>query len=146
MSYKINLDISPKKRVHGGVQLFLNWTTRADDPEQTEPAMIFRKAQGGRSIYVLPMSHLHNVMSSSGHGLLAIVATGLEIAGAIGFANLDRFAGKAVSDLILEYTDDLFQMFPEPVDYLVHRAMAAPPAELSVKIDGETVMEREVAL
>jgi GTP-dependent phosphoenolpyruvate carboxykinase len=144
MAYTLNLDISPKKVVKGAVQVFLNWHTRQDG--QTEPALVFRQANRGRALYVLPMSYMHNVMASSGYGLLSIVSLGAEIAAQIGFARMDRMAAKDVADAILEYTDDLFHMPGDPpTAYEIEVQQAArQTAELEIKIDGQTVMEAEV--
>lgn len=146
MPYKLNLDISRKNVVRQGIQIFLNWTDRADGVG-TEPALVFRRPNGRHSpVYVLPMSYIHNVMASSGFGLLAIVSIGAEIAEHIGFARLDKFAAKAVSDAILEFTDDLVMMPPEPpTAYQAEQAMAGPKAELAFTVEGETVYEAEVA-
>lgn len=142
-SYKLNLDISPKRAIKGSVQAFLNWT---DCMGQMEPAMVFRKANGGRAVFIMPMSYFHNVMQSSGFAALAIVSESAEIAEKIGFARMDRSAAKNVADCILEFTDDLFKMPGEPPEqYQLERALAGPRAELALQIAGQTVLETEVA-
>jgi hypothetical protein len=144
MSYRLNLDISPKKAKKGSVQIFLNWTHWNGN---LEPAMVFRKANGGRAVFILPMSYFHNVMQSSGYAMASIVAEAAHIAYQIGFDRMDRFAAKNVADCILDFTDDLFQMPPEPpTAYQLEQEQAGPRAELALRIGGETVLETEVAV
>lgn len=140
MGYRLNLDLSPRNFIHRGVQVFLNWS---DVAGEMEPAFVFRKAGNGRSVFILPMSYLHQVVQSSGFGALALAAESAAIAEAIGFERLDRSAAMAVADLIVERAEDLLDMPPEPPAAPV--AEAGPKAELAIQIDGQTVLETEVA-
>ena len=140
MSYRMNLDLSPKTITRNGIQVFFNWTD-SDDGRNTEPALIFRQAGRGRSLYVLPMSYLHRVVESSGFAGLGLVSLAAEIAQAIGFARLDKCAARAVADMILDETDTLLRMPGEPPVL----AQAGTMAEITLKVDGETVIETEIA-
>jgi hypothetical protein len=143
MSYKLNLDLSPRKFTRGGVDLYLNWCDRRDG-ECTEPAYVFARANDRRFLAVMKLSELHGYVESTGFPIaLAIVSVAAELAGHLGFARADRFAAKTVADLILDYAEDLVKMPPEPpADTKLVRPNQL--AELEIKIDGKTVFEAEV--
>lgn len=143
--YRMNLDISPKKFTMGSIEMFLNWSNRVDG-EGTEPAMYFRRKMGdNRQVVGLRLSEIHNFIASSGYGLGAAVAMGMRIAEQVGCAVGDKFAARDVVDLIVEYTEDLVKMPAEPPNQYQLQQAAMHKAELAILIDGETVMEAEVA-
>lgn len=143
--YRLNLDISPKKFTIGSIEMFLNWSNRVDG-DGTEPAMIFRRKLGdNRSVVGLRLSEIHNFVANSGYGLGAAVAMGMKIAEQVGCAVGDKFAARDVVDLIVEYTEDLVKMPSEPPSQYKIQKKTMQKAELSIQIDGETVMETEVA-
>lgn len=146
MAYRTDLDISPQRFTQGSVELFLNWANRADDPG-TEPAMIFCRKNGDRRRQVvLRLSEIHHYMLNSGYGVGGLVYMGMKIATCIGFAEGDKSAARDVADLIVEYTPDLVRMPGDPpTSYIREKAQAGRKAELEIKIDGETVVEAEVA-
>ena len=143
MSYKLDLNLSPKKFTRGGVDLYLNWCDRRD-ADGCEPAYVFTKANDRRFMAVMKLSELHGYVQSSGFPIaLAIVSMGAHMAEHLGFARGDRFAAKTVADLILDYVEDLKNMPPDPPEAPVVRPNQM--AELEIKIDGQTVAEMEVA-
>lgn len=144
MAYRLNLDLSPKCYTHGSVECWLNWANQVDS-SGVEPAMIFtKKGSDRRQLVGLRLSEIHNYMNNSGYGAAGLVHMGLQIASAIGFSATDKYAARDVADLIVEYTEDLVKMPPEPPAQ-VAAAQAGPKGELSLQIDGQTVLETEVA-
>ena len=145
MSYRLNLDLSPKKFAQGSVEVFLNWANRVDSHE-TEPAMIFRKKLGDkRGLVAVRLSEIHNFIGSSGYALGATVAMAGNIATHLGFAPADKSAVKDIVDLIVEYTEDLIRMPSEPPAPIQKGSQNQQKAELAIQIDGQTVIETEVA-
>lgn len=144
MSYRLNLDISPKKFARGSVEVFLNWANRVDSHE-TEPAMIFRRKLGDkRGLVSVRLSEIHNFIESSGYPLGATVEMAGSIANHLGFAPTDKSAVKDIVDLLVDYTEDLVRMPPEPPSSAPKDAAQQRKAELAIQIDGQTVMETEV--
>lgn len=144
MSYRLNLALSPRRFQQGSVEMFLNWANLVDG-NGTEPAMVFQRKQGdGRSVAVLRLSELHNFVANSGYGMAAAVFMGMKFAESIGFAAGDKFAARDVTDLIVEYAEDLVKMPSEP-PAVVNQSAAPQKAELAIQIDGQTVLETEVA-
>lgn len=145
MSYRLNLDLSPKRFTHGSVELWLNWTNEPDG-SGVVPAMMFTKKNSDRRQVVgLRLSEIHNYINNSGYGMAGLVHMGMQIAESIGCAAGDKFAGRDVADLIVEYTEDLVNMPPFPPEqHSSGAASTTPKAELSIQIDGQTVLETEV--
>jgi hypothetical protein len=145
MSYSLNLELSPRRYSQGSVEVWLNWSNRVGE-SGTEPAMIFTRKQGDRRQLVgLRLSEIHNYMLNSGYGAAGLIHMGMKIAEAIGCAAGDKFAARDVADLIVEYAPDLIKMPGEPpADEKL--AAPGPKAELSLQIDGQTVIETEVAV
>lgn len=145
MSYRMNLDLSPKKFTQGSVEVFLNWANRVDSHE-TEPAMIFRRKLGDkRGLVAVRLSEIHNFIGSSGYALGATVEMAGNIANHLGFAPADKSAVKDIVDLIVEYTEDLVRMPPEPPAAPRQAKANQPKAELEIKLGGQTVLETEIA-
>lgn len=146
MAYRLNLDVSPRKYTKGNVEMFLNWANCTDRAGQ-EPAMIFRKRQGEtRGLVAVRLSEIHCFMDSNGYALESAVQMGIRIAQFLGGGLPDRQSARDIVDLIVEYTPDLVRMPPDPPPaYLKQVADAGQKAELAIKIDGQTVMETEVA-
>lgn len=123
--------------------MFLNWVNRVEG-SGTEQAMIFRRKQGdNRAICVLRWSELHTILDSRGYWEGQKVYMAARIAESIGFFG-DQFAAKNVRDLVTDFADDLREM-PSTPPNAVELALAGPKAELEIKLDGETVLEKEVA-
>lgn len=140
--YRINLDLSPKIYKTGSVSLFLNWV---DIDRGPEPAFVFRRALGGSAVFALPLRTIHGLVESTGFGVVSIIAQAAEIAVSLGFDRMDRFAAKDIADLILDHTDELVKMPPWPPGWVDGEDPNGPRAELSLKIDGQTVIQTEVA-
>lgn len=145
MTYKLDLDLSPHSFTKGGIQCFLNWDNKPDG-EGTEPAMVFRRTHGDtQRLSITRMSELPGVLNSNGFGMLGLVSMSVMIAESLGFSRLDRAAASSIADLILDCTDELYDLPNDPPDKL-ERAIAGQMAELSIQMDGQTVMETEVAV
>ena len=145
MSYRMNLDLSPYKFNKGGIELYLNWANRADG-HGTEPAMIFRRATGDtKRLSITKMSELPAVLNSTGFGMAGLVTMAAMIAESLGFNRMDRHATSTIADLILDCTDELYDLPNDPPNQ-VEEAIAGPKAEMLITLDGETVMETEVAV
>lgn len=143
MTYKLNLDLSPHLFMKGGVELYLNWCERPDGGG-TEPAMIFRKATGDtKRLSITRMSELPAVLNSNGFGMAGLVTMAAMISESLGFNRMDRHAISTISDLILDCTDELYDLPNEPPNQ-IEEAIAGPKAEMLIQLDGETVMETEV--
>lgn len=140
--YRLNLDLSPRSVKFGSVQCFLNWANTPDG--ETEPALVFRKADGGRALAVMPMAYVTRVMGSDGWALLGMVSEAAFLAESIGFARGDRAATKNVADAILELTDDLFQMPGWPPAESVDKPVAN--AVMRMRHGDEVVNEFEVTV
>lgn len=145
--YRVNLDVSRLRVTKGSVELFLNWYRRADGEPGTEPAFIFKRRQGATDrMAVLCLSEVHQFVGSTGYGMAAAVAAGMRYAQALGFAAFDRQAARDVTDLIVDYTEDLVRMPADPPRaYLAEQDKKAGNAELAIQVDGETVLETEIA-
>lgn len=152
MSYKTNLELSPRKFTRGGVDLYLNWCNRPDG-EGTEPAYIFTRANDWRCQAVMPLSDIHRYVKSSGYAnheswlspkkIDPIKLVSARSAMHIGFAFGDTFAANTIADMIVDYAEDLKNMPPWPPAVSVARPNQV--AELEIKVDGQTVAEMEVA-
>lgn len=145
MSYKLDLDLSPRNFSKGGIQCFLNWDNRPDG-EGTEPAMVFRRTHGDtKRLSITRMSELPDVLDSNGLPTPELVEMSVRIADSLGFSLFDNAAASSIADLILDCTDELYDLPNDPPDKL-ERAIAGQMAELSIQMDGQTVMETEVAV
>ncbi len=145
MSYRLDLTLSPKRFQQGSIEVFLNWANLVD-AAGTEPAMVFRRKLGdNRAVAVLRLSELHNFVSNSGYGMGAAVFMGMKLAEAVGCTPGDKFAARDVTDLIVEYAEDLVKMPSEPPAVVSKSAAPQQKAELAIQIDGQTVLETEVA-
>lgn len=145
MAYKLDLALSPKRFQQGSIEMFLNWDNLAGGGG-TEPAMVFKRKLGdNRRVAILRLSELHNFVANSGYGMGAAVFMGMKFAEAIGCTPGDKFAARDVTDLIVEYSEDLVKMPSEPPAAVSKSAAPQPKAELSIQLDGQTVFETEVA-
>lgn len=143
MGYRLNLDISAGRFVSGSIEMFLNWSPRVER-DGTEPAMIFRRKLGDkRGIVAVRLSEIHNLIASSGFALGAAMTMGMQIAEHLGYV-ADKAAARDVVDLLVEYTPDLIKMPQDPPSAAQLHDAAVRKAELSLKIDGQTVLETEV--
>jgi hypothetical protein len=143
--YRLNLDLSPHKFARGSVEVFLNWANRVDSNE-TEPAMIFRRKLGDkRGLVAVRLSEIHNFIGSSGYPLGSTVEMAGSIASHLGFVPTDKSAVRDVVDLLVDHTEDLVRMPPEPPAAPTATHGHQAKAELELQLGGKTVLETEIA-
>ena len=144
MSYRMNLDLSPQKFTKGGIELFLNWANRADG-HGTEQAWVFRRAHGDTKRFAITrFSEAPRILKVNGY----VEPEGIRIAGRIAECLgilVCRSETYAIAELMADTYDNLRLMHSEPPDE-IEEAIAGPKAEMLITLDGETVMETEVAV
>ena len=125
-------------RRHGDIGVSFQWVN-------DEPAMIlFPLCRTLGGAYVICLSAAWKYAdSTSGAPTPYLVQQSVAAAAQMGFSETDRFAARRVAGIIVDSLPDLVAMPPEPVG--LNAETAQNIGELSLKVDGETVLETEVA-
>ena len=126
-----------KQFIKGDVMVTLQWIN--NDPSICLfPAVPRIKP----SAYVIGLSALHKYVESNGHPTRYMMAQSIKMAECLGFQ-----PGKDVCfrimEMVLDAAQDLVMMPPTP-EIVVKSEKAPPVGELTIKRDGETIMEAEV--
>lgn len=111
-----------------------------------EPVMLIYKRTLGKNTpaYMIEMDDAHKFALSNGHATKALLSTYCkDAAKAIGFEH-DRDSITRLIDVILDGIPDLLRMPPEPKAIEIANRPSTGNDELSIKIDGQTVIEVQV--
>ena len=113
-----------------------------------EPAMCLFPANRPASsagVYVIPLEAAYNYVGSDGHPDAGYMIGAARTAAAVmGFSQQDRFIQRKIVDVIADGIGDLIAMPPEPPDQVEQAVQQEMAGELTIKVDGEVVAEREV--
>lgn len=139
MSVLIGGDKAWKVRQHGDIGVSFQWVN-------DEPAMILfptRRSLGGAGAYVIGLSAAFKYANSrTGAPTPYLVQQSMAAAKQLGFSATDTFAGRRIAEAIVDSLPDLIDMPPEPPG--INAKQAEVIGEMLIKVDGQTVTEREV--
>lgn len=128
------------KRQSGDIGIAYHWINE-------EPAMCLfpvRKRIATAGSYIICLSAAFQYAHSNGHpNLEYMIPAATEAAETMGFSRQDTFIIKSIIDVICDGLPDLVSMPPEPPS-MVDRAVQEVCGEMSLKVDGTTITEREV--
>jgi hypothetical protein len=128
-----------KVRRHGDIGVSFQWVNG-------DPAMILfpaNKALPGAGAYVIPIDSAHKYADSkTGAPTPWLARQCITAARQLGFMETDRFAARRIADVIVDSLPDLIDMPPEPQSF--NEQQAAAIGEMSIKLDGKTIAERDV--
>ena len=128
-----------KVRSHGDIGVAFQWVNE-------EPAMILfpaRRSLPGAGAFVLDLSSAFKYANSqSGEPTLYLVKQSIAIAKHLGFGATDTYAARKIAGVIVDSLPDLLSMPPEPQQFTEKQTQAI--GEMSLKVDGETIAEREI--
>lgn len=103
-----------------------------------------RRSLSGAGAYVICLSVAWKYAdSTSGEPTPYLVRAAVQGARQLGFSPTDTFAARKIAEVIVDNLPDLIDMPPEPQQFNQEQQQAI--GEMVIKIDGETIHEREVA-
>lgn len=128
-----------KVRQHGDIGVSFQWVNE-------EPAMILfpaRRSLPGAGAYVICLSAAFRYANSkTGAPTPFLVQSAALAAKQFGFMPTDTFAARKIAEVIVDSLPDLVDMPPEPTG--MTKEQTATIGEMVIKVDGETIAEREV--
>lgn len=114
-----------------------------------EPAMCLfplHRTMVNAGSYVICLSAAFNYVNSNGHpNLEYMVPAAIEAAKTMGFNASDSFVLKRIVDAICDGMPDLVEMPPEPENLVDEAVRQETVGELTMKLDGKTIAEKEVS-
>ena len=136
-----SLDKSKATFRQGSVLGLLNWVGRND---MEEPALLIVPANRNRGgVYALCLSSLFKYVQPDGYpNVQACMEMAFKAKEVLGFDPEDKAVTKDIIDLVVYAAPDLVSMPPTKAMFDAEKHQFV--GEMAVKIDGETVMEREV--
>jgi len=148
------LDISGKPMVMlGGEFTVLRHVSKGIVSEYTwrdgEPVMILFKDVDGRSktrlgAYLIELKDAFHYADSNGNPSRTLFDHAREACAAMGWDRNDKFAIFNVMTVILEGLPDLIKMPPPPAELERRESISQGKHELTLKLDGRTILERLV--
>lgn len=128
-----------KVRQHGDIGVSFQWINE-------EPAMVLfpaRRSIAGAGAYVICLSAAFRYADSkTGAPTEYLIRQAVAAASQLGFSPTDTFAARRIAEVIVDSLPDLVEMPPEPTG--LNAEQQAAIGEMSIKIDGQTIAEREV--
>lgn len=128
-----------KVRQHGDIGVSFQWVNE-------EPAMILfpaRRSLPGSGAYVICLSAAFKYADSkTGAPTPFLVQASAMAVKQLGFMETDSFAARKIAEVIVDSLPDLVDMPPEPQQF--NQAQQQAIGEMSIKVDGKTIAEREV--
>ncbi len=128
-----------KVRQHGDIGVSFQWVN-------DEPAMILfpaRRSLPGAGAYVICLSAAFKYANSNTGGPTPFMVQAAAMAAKqLGFTSSDTFAARKIAEVILDSLPDLVDMPPEPQQFTQAQQQAI--GEMSIKVDGKIIAEREV--
>lgn len=128
-----------KVRQHGDIGVSFQWVN-------DEPAMILfpaRRSLPGAGAYVICLSAAFKYADSkTGAPTPFLVQASVMAAKQLGFSPTDTFAARKIAEVIVDSLPDLVDMPPEPQQF--NQAQQQAIGEMSIKLNGKTIAEREV--
>lgn len=124
-------------RTHGDLGVSFQWLNN-------EPAMFLfpaHRGAGRAGAFVIPLESAHKYVRPNGHPNVEYVTEQAAVAAGVMGMPITRDTLRKVLDVIADGMPDLIAMPPEPVSQI---RRPEPVGGLTVKVDGETVHEREV--
>ena len=129
-----------KVRQHGDIGVSFQWINE-------EPAMVLfpaRRSIAGAGAYVICLSAAFRYADSkTGAPTEYLIRQAVAAALQLGFARTDTFAARKIAEVIVDSLPDLVAMPPEPTGLNAQEQAAV--GELEIKLDGQTIAEREVS-
>lgn len=129
-----------KVRQHGDIGVSFQWINE-------EPAMVLfpaRRSIAGAGAYVICLSAAFRYADSkTGAPTEYLIRQAVAAASQLGFARTDTFAARKIAGVIVDSLPDLVAMPPEPTGLNAQEQAAV--GELAIKLDGQTIAEREVS-
>lgn len=127
-----------KQRVTGDIVSEYTW-------HHNEPVMILYRAVPTEKVgaYMIELKDAHHYAQSNGYPTMQLIRHSHEAAKAMGFQGYG-FEVTRIADIILDGLDDLLMMPPEPPESEKANTPEPTGSELVIKVNGETVMEKEV--
>lgn len=129
-----------RKYVKGDIGVSFQWVNN-------EPAMILfpvRRQKLDAGAFVICLSAAHLYAQNDGHPALHYcIPKAIEAAKIMGMS-VDKLTIHRIVDVILDAMPDLVSMPPEP-NWAQIEKRGDTAGELVIKVDGETIMEREVS-
>lgn len=128
-----------KVRQHGDIGVSFQWVN-------DEPAMILfpaRRSIAGAGAFVLALSAAFQYADpKTGGPTPYLIKMSVAAAKQLGFTEMDTFAARKIAEVIVDSLPDLVDMPPEPQQFT--QAQQQTIGEMSIKVDGKVVAEREV--
>ena len=128
-----------KVRQHGDIGVSFQWINE-------EPAMVLfpaRRSIAGSGAYVICLSAAFRYAdSTTGAPTPYLIRQSIAAAAQLGFSPTDTFAARKIAGIIVDSLPDLVTMPPEPTGLNAEAQQAI--GEMSIKVDGQTIAEREV--
>lgn len=127
---------------HGDIATAFHWING-------EPAMVLfptRKRINGAGAFVIPLDSAHRYVHPSGNpNLEYMIPTAAKAAAHMGFLHTDKFIIRKIIDAVCDDLPVLIGMPPEPRS-LVEQAVQENIGEMSITVDGERIMERDIQM
>ncbi len=110
-----------------------------------EPSMVLYPAARVEKTgaYVINMNDAYKYVGSDGYATPTLMSDCIDAAKAMGFYD-DKFACMQIADIILDGISDLINMPPEPQASETANAPTNGENELTIKLDGQTIVEAVV--
>lgn len=128
-----------KVRQHGDIGVSFQWVNE-------EPVMILfpaRRSLPGSGAFVLCLSSAFKYADpKTGGPTPYLVQMSVAAAKQLGFMETDTFAARKIAEVIVDSLPDLVDMPPEPQQFIQAQQQAI--GEMSIKLDGKVIAEREV--
>ena len=128
-----------KVRQHGDIAVSFQWVN-GEESMILYPA---RRSLPGAGAFAIGISSAHTYANNDGTPTVQALQKVAAGAKTMGMSD-DRFTLYRILDIILDTLPDLLEMPPEPNWAAAEAKRPANVGELSIKVDGETVAEREV--